>query len=218
MDIVNLFIKKFLPTENVKYKTVKELFQSEENKNILSQNLYREVYLSNNQELYDKIKKNVDKYVEIWIKTGKLDKLSETTGYSINAPEEQLRFYNKQFIDTFREVLTNYDTYNFEIENNPYKHILSYKVNSQKINKKISELQADDINYITFNNYNDKFNNNLLFNSKYHKIPYYERSIYRRNYDVLDMGSFRERKLVNDNYKLYNNEELINNVDYLRKK
>lgn len=218
MDIINLFIQKFLPTENVKYKSVKELFQSDENKITLSQNLYRELYLSNNQELYNNIQKNVDKYVDIWIKNGKLDKLSETTGYSINSPDEQLRFYNKQFIDTFREVLTNYDTYNFEIENNPYKHILSYKVNSKKINKKISEIQADDIDYITFNNYNDKFNNNLLFNANYHKIPYYERSIYRRNYDVLDMGSFRERKLVNDNYKLYNNEELLNNVDYLRKK
>jgi hypothetical protein len=31
------------------------------------------------------------------------------------------------------------------------------------------------------------------------------------------MGSFRERKLINNNYKRYNNNELINNVDYLRK-
>ncbi len=34
---------------------------------------------------------------------------------------------------------------------------------------------------------------------------------------MLDMGSFREKKLLNDNYKRYNNNELMNNVDYLRK-
>ena len=218
MDLINLFIQKFLPTNNFKEKTVKDLFQSDENKIIISQNLYRELFLPNNQELYDKIRKGVDKYVTLWITTGKLDKLSETNGYSINASDDQLRFYNKQFIDTFKDIITNYDTYNFEIQNNPYKHILSYKVDSKKITKKISELQVEDFNYATFNNYNDKFNNNLLFNANYHKIPYYEKSIYKRNYDILDMGSFRERKLVNDNYKLYNNYELFNNVDYLRKK
>lgn len=218
MDILYSFIYKNLETKNIKFKSVKELFQSDDNKYKLTQNLYREVYLPNNQKLFNQIKQKVDKYVSIWAESGKLDKLEETVGYSINAPEEQLRYYNKLFIDTFKNVIVNYDTYNFEINNNPYKHILEYKINDKQINKKISDLLPNDFNYISFNNYNDQYNLNNNFKAKYNKIPYYERSIYRKNYDILDMGSFRERKLDNNNYKRYNNNELLNNVDYLRKK
>lgn len=218
MDILYSFIYKNLETKNIKFKSVKELFQSNENKYKLTQNLYREVYLPNNQKLFNDVKKKVDKYVNIWVNSGKLDRLEETVGYSINAPEEQLRYYNKLFVDTFKNVIVNYDTLNFEINNNPYKHILEYKINEKSVNKKISDLLANDFDYISFNNYNDQYNLNNNFKAKYNKIPYYERSIYRKNYDILDMGSFRERKLDNNNYKRYNNKELLNNVDYLRKK
>lgn len=217
MDILNFFIKKNSITD-VKFQSVKELFQSESNKNKLSHILYREIYLPNNQSLFNKIQEQVNKYVNIWITNGKLDKLIETNSYSINDPELQLNYYNKIFIDTFKNIIINYNYYESEIENNPYKHILEYKIKNKTYTKKISELTAEDYNYITFNNYNDKNTQNIQFNVNYHKIPYYEKSLYKRNYDVLDMGSYRERKLVNDNYKKYNNDELFNNVSYLRKK
>jgi hypothetical protein len=218
MDILDIFINRNKET-NVKFLTVKERFQSEENKNKLSHILYREVYLPNNQNLFNKIRENVNKYVDIWIKNNKLDNLKETNSYSINDSDLQLRYYNKIFIDTFKNVITNYNTMEFEINNNPYKHVIEYKKNNnENITKKISDLTVNDYNYITFNNYNDKNTLNNNFDNKYHKIPYYEKSLYRHNYDIVDMGSFRERKLVNNNYKKYNNNELLNNVDYLRKK
>jgi hypothetical protein len=224
MDILNNFIKKNLLTKNVKIQSVKDLFQSEENKLKLSQLLYREIYQPNNSSLFKQIRNQVDKYVQIWIKNGKLDKLLETNSFSINDSHEQLIYYNKLFVDTFKNIITNFDTYNSEIKNNPYKHILEYKIqvkneidNSEKNEiKKIANINANEYEYIPFNNYNDKFNLNVQFNKNYHKIPFYEKALYKRNYDMLDMGSFRERKLVNDNYKRYNNDELFNNVDYLR--
>lgn len=226
MDIVNLFIRKNIPTKDIKYKSVKELFESDENKSKLAHVIYREIYLPNNQTLYNEIRKKVDKYVNLWIQNGKLDRLTETNSYSINAPDEQLNFYNKLFIDTFKNLIINFDTYQSEIDNNPYKHIIEYKI---KVNnnlsketeykkKNISEILAQDYDFITFNNYNDKYTLNTNFTPNYHKIPYYEKALYKRNYDMLDMGSFRERKLLNDNYKRYNNDELMNNVNYLRKK
>lgn len=216
MDIVDLFIQKFLPTKNLKYQSVKELFQSDTNKLKIAHVLYREIYLPNNQLIFDKIKDDVNKYINIWIASGKLDHLLETSSYSINDPNEQLNFYNKLFIDTYKNIIINYDLYNFEINNNPYKHILSYRINSKLVNKKISDMMPEDYNNLTFNNYNSKFNIDNQFNKNYHQIPYYEKSLYKRNYDFLDMGSLRERKLVNNNSKKYNNNELLNNISYLK--
>jgi hypothetical protein len=42
------------------------------------------------------------------------------------------------------------------------------------------------------------------------------KGLYSKNVDHLDNGSFRERKLINNNFKKYNNQELLNNVEYLR--
>ena len=95
MDLVNLFIYKNLETKNVKLKQVKDLFKSKENKDKLSHILYRELYLPNNQTIFNEIKNKVNEYIEVWIKVGKLDKLEETVGYSINAIDEQLNYYNE---------------------------------------------------------------------------------------------------------------------------
>ncbi len=216
MDIIDLFIQKNLPTENIISNNIKDLFQSQDNINKLSFILYKETYLSNNQEQLDKIKLDVKKYIDIWISTEKLDKLIETNSFSINNKIEQLSFYNKLFIDTFKNVIVNYDQYQFEINNNPYKHILSYKINSKIVKKKYNDLNSEDYQYLSFNNYNDKFNLNSQFNINYNKIPYYEKSLYKKNYDIVDIGSFRERKLVNNNYRKYNNNELLNGIDYLK--
>lgn len=76
---------------------------------------------------------------------------------------------------------------------------------------------AEDYEYVTFNNYNDKYTTNLQFSKKYNEIPYYEKGLYSQNVDKKDNGSFRERKLVNNNYTKYNNNELLNNIPYLKK-
>ena len=56
----------------------------------------------------------------------------------------------------------------------------------------------------------------VLNTNKYNKIPYYEKGLYTKHIDHVDNGSFRERKLENNNFKKYNNSELLNNVSYLR--
>ena len=99
-----------------------------------------------------------------------------------------------------------------EIKNNPYNH----KIIINNKEKKISDLQADEFQYISFNNYNDKFNLNTNFTKDYNKIPYYEKGLYKKNYDRKDKGSLRNRSLENTNSNIYNNSELINNIDYLK--
>lgn len=216
MDIVDLFIQKFLPTKNIKFQSVKELFQSDSNKLHLAHILYKEIYLPNNNNIFNNIKNDVNKYVDLWIKSGKLNSLEETNSYSINAPDEQLNYYNHLFITTFKNIIINYDLYNFEINNNPYKHILNYRINSNSDNKKYSDILPEDYDNLSFNNYNTKFTRSSQFTKKYHEIPYYEKALYKRNYDLLDMGSFREKKIINYNKKKYNNNELYNNISYLR--
>lgn len=216
MDIVDLFIQKFLPTKNIKFQSVKDLFQSESNKLYLANILYKEIYLSNNNIIFQNIKNDVNKYIELWISSGKLDHLEETNSYSINAPDEQLNYYNNLFITTFKNIIINFDLYNFEKNNNPYNHILNYRINSKIVNKKYSDILPEDYENLSFNNYNTKFTRSSQFTKKYHEIPYYEKALYKRNYDMLDMGSFRETKRINNNTKKYNNNELYNNISYLR--
>jgi len=216
MDIVNSFIQKNLTTEvdskEINFKTIKELFTSEENINNISRILYRELYLPNNQTKFNKVKNQVQQYIKLWVDSGSLDKFSKNT-IDFNDLNEQLRYFNSLFISYYRfKLLQTTDFMQHEIDNNPYKHIYEYKLNI----KKNDDILADDYNYVTFNNYNDKYNINLQYPRSYNKIPYYEKGLYSRNVDNSDNGSFRERKLINNNYKKYNNSELLNNVEYLR--
>lgn len=211
MDIVDLFIKKNTQTDNINSQTIKDLFQSENNINYLSNKLYREKYLSNNQNLYIEVKNKVKQYIKSWISLGKLDNLEESSNKLSNS-QEILIYYNRLFIDTFKNIIVDYNLIDNEIKNNPYNHkvIINNKL------KSISELQADEYQYISFNNYNDKFNLNTHFKKDYNKIPYYEKGLYKKHYDRQDKGSLRNRSLQNTNSKLYNNNELFNNIDYLK--
>jgi hypothetical protein len=216
MDIVKSFIQKNLLTEDnnkeLSFKSIKDLFSSEDNINNVSRILYRELYLPNNQTKFNKTKSLVQQYVKLWTDGGYLDKFANTTS-DFNDLNEQLRYFNSLFINYYKSKLVNAtDFIQHEIDNNPYKQIYEYKLNK----KKNDDILADDYNYITFNNYNDKYTVNMQFPRTYNKIPYYEKGLYSRNVDYLDNGSFRERKLINNNFKKYNNQELLNNVDYLR--
>ena len=96
MDIVKLFTTKNTITENIKFKSVKQLFGSIENINYLSNILYRENYLSNNRELYNHIKNKVKKYIKSWINLGKFDNIDDSFLPNYDT-DLQLKYYNKLF-------------------------------------------------------------------------------------------------------------------------
>ena len=211
MDIVKIFNNKNIITQNIKFKTIKELFSSQDNINYLSNILYRENYLPNNREIYNHIKNKVKKYINSWINLGKFDNIEDCYLPNCNL-DLQLQYYNKLFIDTFKDQIINYNLYNSEIKNNPYNH--TFLIKNQK--KKLSDFQAEDYQYLNPNNYNDKFTLNTNFKRSYNKIPYYEKWIYNKHYDRSDIGSLSSRSLENKNSKIYNNKELYNNLEYLK--
>lgn len=216
MDLVKIFIQKNLTTEvdnkELKLSSVKELFNSIENKNNVSRILYRELHLPNNPIKFNKIKSLVNQYINIWSESDDFNKFIKSIDHNYNL-NERLRYVNSLFINFYKTKLLNINDFmQHEIDNNPYQDIFEYQMNK----KKNSDILVDDYNYITFNNYNDKYTTNLQFSNKYNKIPYYEKGLYTKHIDHLDNGSFRERKLENNNFKKYNNSELLNNVSYLR--
>jgi hypothetical protein len=211
MDIVKLFTTKNTITENIKFKSVKQLFGSIENINYLSNILYRENYLSNNRELYNNIKNKVKKYIKSWINLGKFDNIDDSFLPNYDT-DLQLKYYNKLFIDTFKDQIIDYNLYNSEIQNNPYSH--KFLIKNEK--KNMSDFQADDYQYLNTNNYNEKFTLNTQFKKSYNQIPYYEKWIYNKHYDRKDTGSLETRSLENKNSKIYNNKDLYNNLDYLK--
>lgn len=216
MNINKLYNQKHEETVfMVKYdkEHLKKLFLSEKNKNIITNNLYREVYLPNNQELYNKINSVINNNDTIkWIDFALHNKIHDDIT-EINILE-YLNYLNKLYVDTYKNILTNFNTYDFEIANNPYKH--TYTKNGKSDNK-ISDMTSADYSFITFNNNNDKNNLNIQFQQPYNKVKYYEAALYSKNVDFTDNGSFRERKLENYNSKRYNNSELLTNVSYLKK-
>lgn len=216
MDIVKLFIQKNLPTEinekEMSFKTIKELFNSDDNINNISRILYRDLYLPNNQTKFNKVKTQVEQYVKIWASSDALDNFAKRTT-DFNDLNEQVRYFNSLFIQFYKSKLVKAGSFmEHEIENNPYKHVYEYKI----YKKKNDSILADDYQYVTFNNYNDKYTTNLQYSKAYNDIPFYEKGLYGRHSDRKDNGSFRERKLVNNNSKKYNNYELMNNVSYLQ--
>ncbi len=219
MDILNAYIQKNLKSENVKLTSINELFTSDENISKLTRILYRELYLASySPESFNTIKEQVLDYATRWSNSvdnngrSNLEKfISKLSNNYTNTANEQLDYINHLFISYYRNKLLNGKTFiQHEIDNNPYKHIYSYKINNNKMHP------IDMYNNIPFNNYNTKYTTNLQFSDNYNKIPYYEKALYKKNIDTTDNGSFRERKLLNNNFKKYNNDELFNNVSYLR--
>lgn len=141
MDIYKSFIEKNVITEEnkqkLKFKTIKELFGSEDNINNISRILYRELYLPNNQTLFNKTKNQVQQYVKLWIDSDYLDKFEKNnTNLEINTNNlnEQLRYFNHLFISYYKTKLIKANNFmQHEIDNNPYKHIYEYQMNKKKI-------------------------------------------------------------------------------------
>lgn len=142
MDIVNLFIQKNVTTldknnQELNFKNIKELFISSENINNLSRILYRELYLPNNETLFNQIKGKVIEYTTIWVESNKLDKYIQEINDSnnnINDLNEQVRYLNSLFIKFYKfKFLKTSDFMEHEIDNNPYKHIYEYKMIKKKI-------------------------------------------------------------------------------------
>lgn len=215
MDILNLYIKKNVPTENAKIPSINKLFISNENVYKLTKILYKELYIYNNEKLFNELKKKVIHYTNKWVEPINVNgdsSLDKFITKSFDNYNEKLYYVNHLFINYYKHKLLDGKTfYDHEIQNNPYKTKYNYKINNT-LNYPSEEFNES----LSFNNYNDKYTTNLQFSNKYHKIPYYEKSLYKVNIDKDDNGSFRERKLLNNNYKKYNNNELINNIDYLK--
>jgi hypothetical protein len=222
MDIEELYNLKNSVTEKVHTNSLLDLFKSDDNINILSRLLYKNNYLSNNSQIYNNIRELVKKYINSWIQLGKFDNIQDTANNGNNDNNGnngnnqiyiQLRYYNNLFIKTFSNNIVNDNLYKHEIDNNAYKH--KFNVNNKE--KTMAEFQADDYQYISSTNYNDKFTLNDQFTSDYHKIPYYEKWLYNKHYDTKDLGSLTNRALENIQPKKYNNNELLNNIEYLKK-
>jgi len=220
MDLINLYVQKNeldkLNNNNLESTGFLKLFLSNENKLKISRLLYNEIYLSNNIEEFNSIKKIVDEFLESWTTKKDFKKIFSKGFKHFQTKDLLIDYLNKSFIDKFKNIIVKYDLFEFQRINNPYNHIFEYKINNKIHSKKISQMTHEDLNYITFNNNNDKFNRNNLFNDKYHDIKYYEKSIYKRNIDKEETGQLETRTLFNNNHKKYNNNELLNNIDYLK--
>lgn len=215
MDVLDLYIKKNLQTENGTIPSINKLFISNENIYKLTKILYRELYIYNNEKLFNELKQKVILYSNKWVEpinTNGDSSLDKFITKSFHNHNEKLDYINNLFINYYKNKLLDGKTfYEHEIQNNPYKKKYDYKI------KNIDSYPSENLNdSLSFNNYNTKYTTNLQFSNKYHKIPYYEKSLYRKNIDKDDNGSFRERKLLNNNFKKYNNNELLNNIDYLK--
>lgn len=213
MDIEELYKLKLAETTNINTLSLVDLFKSEINLNILTNQLYKNNYLPNNSELYNKIKESTNKYINAWITLGKFDNVEIDNNNNDNRIYILLRYYNKLFIDTFSIYITGNNYLEHEIANNPYHH----KYNINNTIKTMDEFQADDYQYINGTNNNDKFTLNTHFTKAYNQIPYYEKCLYNKHYDRQDMGSLTNRSLEKSNSKKYDNTELLNNIDYLKK-
>jgi hypothetical protein len=214
VDLLSLFIFKNVQTE-LKNNELEKLFKkkiiSDNNKLNISRQLYSEINLPNNNKLFNDIQNKVSSYLESWINLGIFDNI-EFENVKFSNINELIDYYNKLFVDTFREQIVNYNLMENEINNNPYKHELN--INNKNI--KYENILSDDYQYINNNNYIKVFTNNR-FDERYNKVPYYESALYKRNYDRNEKGSLENHILETYNFKRYISDDLTNNVSYLRK-
>lgn len=137
MDLVKIFIQKNLTTEvdnkELKLSSVKELFNSIENKNNVSRILYRELHLPNNPIKFNKIKSLVNQYINIWSESDDFNKFIKSIDHNYNL-NERLRYVNSLFINFYKTKLLNINDFmQHEIDNNPYQDIFEYQMNKKKI-------------------------------------------------------------------------------------
>jgi hypothetical protein len=216
MDLERLYNSRN-ETTKIYLKSVKESFQLNSNISLLSQIIYRKLYSTNNETIYEEIKNKVKIAVNEWVTQGKLDNPEETASFISNEITLQLEYYNSLFITAFinRMVDIQGGQLNYEINNNPYKQ----QILSDGKYIKISDMIASDYENMNTSNYENIYTSNTHFKQRDNQIKYYEKALYNKNIDMKDAGSLRKNiSKENISFKRYDNKELLTNVSYLLKK
>ena len=215
MDIWNLYNNKN-ETTTIYLKPVKETFISDSNKLLLYQIISKQLYISSNNERYAQLKQNIDNEINIWVKSGNLDKIIDTASFISNDITLQLEYYNSIFIKNYLNKATKLDQQQFELDNNPYKQ----QTNINGTKKLFKDFLPSDYENMNISNYQNTYTLNGNFNRNYNKIPNYRKVLHNRNVDrsfeANDM--LKNESKSNKTYKKYNNNELLNGVSYLQKK
>lgn len=215
MDIVDLYNKKYETTEFY-LKSVKDTFLSDNNRILLYNIISKQLYISNNNDRYKQLQKNIDDTMNNWAKDGKLNNITDTASFISNDISLQLDYYNNLFIQYFINTINHLDQYQFELNNNPYKQ----ETKIEGINKQFKDFLTSDYENISVSNYQNTYTLNSNFNRKYNKIPNYRKVLHNRNidrsYNANDM--LKNESKSNISYKRYNNNELLHGLSYLKKK
>ena len=215
MDIWNLYNNKN-ETTTIYLKPVKETFISDSNKLLLYQIISKQLYISSNNERYTQLKQNIDNEINIWVKSGNLDKIVDTASFISNDITLQLEYYNSIFIKNYLNKTTKLDQQQFELDNNPYKQ----QTNINGTKKLFKDFLPSDYENMNISNYQNTYTLNGNYNRNYNKIPNYRKVLHNRNVDrsfeANDM--LKNESKSNKTYKKYNNDELLNGVSYLQKK
>ena len=215
MDIWNLYNNKN-ETTTIYLKPVKETFISDSNKLLLNQIISKQLYISSNNERYVQLQKNIDNEINIWVKSGNLDKIVDTASFISNDITLQLEYYNSIFIKNYLNKTTKLDQQQFELDNNPYKQ----QTNINGTKKLFKDFLTSDYENMNISNYQNTYTLNGNYNRNYNKIPNYRKVLHNRNVDrsfeANDM--LKNESKSNKTYKKYNNDELLYGVSYLQKK
>lgn len=215
MDIWNLYNEKNATT-TIYLKSVKDSFISKSNISLLYHIISQQLYLTNNNERFLQLQKDIDNNIEIWIQAGNLDKPIDTASFISNDISLQLDYYNNIFIKFYCNKIMKYGQQQFELDNNPYKEVSN--INNTK--KLFKDFLPSDYENMSVSTYHNTYTLNGNFDRKYNKIPNYRKVLHNRNID----RSFTANDMLKNesrtdlSYKRYNNDELLNNLSYLRKK
>ena len=178
MDIWNLYNNKN-ETTTIYLKPVKETFISDSNKLLLNQIISKQLYISSNNERYVQLQKNIDNEINIWVKSGNLDKIVDTASFISNDITLQLEYYNSIFIKNYLNKTTKLDQQQFELDNNPYKQ----QTNINGTKKLFKDFLPSDYENMNISNYQNTYTLNGNYNRNYNKIPNYRKVLHNRNVD-----------------------------------
>ena len=215
MDIFDMYNEKN-ETTHIYLLSVKDSFISDKNKLLLSHIISSQIYVTNNNDRFKLLAIDINKEIDLWFKNGNLDKLENSASFISNDINLQLEYYNSLFVKKYLNKITKLDQNQFELDNNPYRQITN--INGK--DKEFKDFLQQDYENINVSNYNNTYTSNGNFSQNYHRIPSYRKVVFNRNIDrsfnANDM--LKNESRTNNSYKRYNNEDLLQNVSYLRKK
>jgi len=212
MDIYDMYIAKNESTQ-IHLPSVKDTFISSKNKEYLSKIISKQLYVTNNDDRYKQLRIDVNNEVDNWVNTGNLNKLAGTADIVSYELTLRLNYYNNMFIKHYINKNTKLDQYQYELDNNPYHQVSN--INGEK--KQFKDFLASDYENMDVSNYHETFTHNGLFNERYNKIPFYRKMLHNRNIDRSTKGNnMHFDSKINVQYKKYDNNELLNNLSYLR--